>query len=151
VAPVFVLAFGAGCYLSFMKVYNLRCEHDHRFEGWFSSEQDCTAQLSSASLACPLCDSTAVQRLPSAPHIGKAASAESPPPSQQQILTLMRQMIAQGEDVGMRFVEEARRMHRDEIPARPIRGTVSPEEGAALLEEDIGVLPIPSALKEPLQ
>lgn len=137
-----------------MKVYNLRCEHDHHFEGWFASEQDCIDQLSSASLACPLCDSTSVLRLPSAPHVSKGASAAAPPAPpavQQQMLTLMRKLIAQSEDVGPRFADEARRMHDAEIPERPIRGTASAEECVALLEEGIGVLPIPAALKEPLQ
>ncbi|MEY3419151.1 MAG: hypothetical protein RJA46_922, partial [Pseudomonadota bacterium] len=27
-----------------MKVYNLACPLDHRFEGWFASEEDCLAQ-----------------------------------------------------------------------------------------------------------
>lgn len=136
-----------------MKVYNLCCEHDHRFEGWFASEQDCSEQLASARIACPLCDSNAVSRLPSAPRLRKSASAV-PAKSQdiqQQVMALMRQMVARSEDVGARFVEEARRMHYEEIPERPIRGTASREDCEALVEEGIDVLPIPDALKQPLQ
>lgn len=137
-----------------MKVYNLRCEHDHHFEGWFASEQDCTDQLSAAKLACPLCDSTSVFRLPSAPHVSKGTSEALPPAPhvvQQRVLRLMRDLVTQSEDVGARFAEEARRMHHEEIPERPIRGTASAEEYVALMEEGVGVLPIPDALKEPLQ
>jgi hypothetical protein len=55
-----------------MKVYNLSCSFDHRFEGWFASEEDCLAQQANGMLACPLCSSTAITRMPSAPHIAKS-------------------------------------------------------------------------------
>lgn len=57
-----------------MKVYNLACPLDHRFEGWFASEEDCLAQQDRGMLACPICDSTEITRMPSAPHIGKSSS-----------------------------------------------------------------------------
>lgn len=138
-----------------MKVYNLRCEHDHRFEGWFSSEQDCSEQLSSFRIACPLCDSTSVSRLPSAlrvrSHQGEQPAQPAVRQIQQQVMTLMREMIGRSEDVGVRFAEEARRMHYEETPERPIRGTASREDCEALIDEGIAVLPIPDALKQPLQ
>ncbi len=58
-----------------MKVYNLACPLDHRFEGWFASEEDCLAQQDKGMLACPICDSTEVSRMPSAPHIAKSGSS----------------------------------------------------------------------------
>jgi hypothetical protein len=61
-----------------MKVYNLSCSFDHRFEGWFASEEDCLTQQASGMLACPLCNSTAITRMPSAPHIAKAHAKETP-------------------------------------------------------------------------
>ena len=60
-----------------MKVYNLACPLDHRFEGWFSSEEDCLAQQSKGMLACPICDSTEITRMPSAPHIAKLGSSKA--------------------------------------------------------------------------
>lgn len=57
-----------------MKVYNLSCSFDHRFEGWFASEEDCLTQQANGMLACPLCSSTVITRMPSAPHIGKSHS-----------------------------------------------------------------------------
>jgi hypothetical protein len=59
-----------------MKVYNLSCSFDHRFEGWFASEDDCLSQQASGMLACPLCNSTAITRMPSAPHISKLHTKE---------------------------------------------------------------------------
>jgi len=60
-----------------MKVYNLSCSFDHRFEGWFSSEEDCLTQQANGMLACPLCNSTAITRMPSAPHIAKAHAKDN--------------------------------------------------------------------------
>ncbi len=60
-----------------MKVYNLSCPLDHRFEGWFASEEDCLAQQDKGMLACPICDSTEINRMPSAPHIAKSGSAKT--------------------------------------------------------------------------
>lgn len=55
--------------------------------------------------------------------------------------------------MGERFAEEARRIHYNEAPARSIRGVTTPEDAQSLVEEGIDVmpLPIPAALKEPLQ
>lgn len=137
-----------------MKVYNLCCEHDHRFEGWFSSEQDYDAQLSSALICCPICSSSRVSRLPSAPKLRKSGGA-APEVLQEdvhhKVMQLMRDMVARSEDVGERFAEEARRMHYDEIPERAIRGTATRDECEALADEGIAVLPLPPALKQPLQ
>lgn len=59
-----------------MKVYNLACPLDHRFEGWFASEEDCLAQQGKGLLACPICDSTDITRMPSAPRIAKSSSGK---------------------------------------------------------------------------
>ncbi|QWE17412.1 DUF1178 family protein [Polynucleobacter sp. AP-Nino-20-G2] len=64
-----------------MKVYNLACPLDHRFEGWFASEEDCLAQQDKGMLACPICDSTEITRMPSAPHIAKSGSSKEAPAS----------------------------------------------------------------------
>ena len=62
-------------------------------------------------------------------------------------------VMANTEDVGERFPEEARRIHYGESEERGIRGRASPRDTEALLEEGIGVLPlpVPDALKETLQ
>jgi hypothetical protein len=55
--------------------------------------------------------------------------------------------------VGTRFAEEARKIHYGEREERNIRGQATREETEALLDEGIDVLPlpVPDALKEPLQ
>ncbi len=65
----------------------------------------------------------------------------------------VKEVMAQTEDVGERFTEEARKIHYGETEARGIRGQASREQAQALEEEGIQVvaLPIPAALKGPLQ
>lgn len=161
-----------------MKVYNLACPLDHRFEGWFASEEDCLAQQDKGMLACPVCDSTEVTRMPSAPHIGKSSSTElsvsktqsenlsggvvaltgkdhSQLEAQVQAAFLkgMRELMGRSEDVGDSFADEARKIHYKESPERSIRGQTTLDEAEALREEGINVLSIPMipALKNTLQ
>jgi hypothetical protein len=62
-----------------MKVLNLCCSAQHRFEGWFASEADYAAQVDANLVACPLCGDTHVQRLPSAPHVLTSATRATAP------------------------------------------------------------------------
>ncbi|WP_420475364.1 DUF1178 family protein [Noviherbaspirillum sp. ST9] len=139
-----------------MKVYNLICEHDHRFEGWFSSEDDFKAQSDAMLIACPVCENHSVRKLPSAPRLnlsGAQASKSDVEQAQKQLLDIVRKIVANTEDVGERFAEEARRIHYNEAPERAIRGVASVKEFEALSDEGIDVLPFPvsDALKSPLQ
>ena len=152
-----------------MKVLNLRCTHHHGFEGWFSSEDDFQAQNQRAAIECPLCGDTGVTRLPSAPRLnlsgarapaadaqnavpGAASAVAAPDPIPAEIkaqwLQVVRQVLANTEDVGERFPEEARRIHYGETGQRGIRGQASAEERAALADEGIEVmaLPLPAGL-----
>lgn len=149
-----------------MKVFNLRCAQGHGFEGWFSSADDFDAQQARRLIGCPICNSTEVVKAPSAPYIGHGSSAGSdsrggnaadggsaparqpaamPTPAQLQamFLKMAREVAAQTEDVGERFVEEARRIHYNEVPQRGIRGVASKDEAKALEDEGINVVPLP--------
>jgi hypothetical protein len=145
-----------------MKVLNLQCSHSHSFEGWFASEDDFQGQLARGLVECPLCGDTGVSKMLSAPRLNLGASRPQPrqevtntPDASMQAewLKMMRHIMANTEDVGDRFPEEARRIHYGETQERSIRGQASHEESEALVEEGISVmpLPIPKALKEPLQ
>lgn len=63
----------------------------------------------------------------------------------------VRHVLANTEDVGSRFADEARRIHYGEVPERGIRGQASADETEALRDEGIEVhaLPVPKALKGP--
>jgi hypothetical protein len=58
---------------------------------------------------------------------------------------MARHIIANTEDVGERFPEEARRIHYEETPRRSIRGVASKDEADALEDEGIDVMPVPFA------
>jgi len=60
-----------------MRVFDLRCAHDHRFEGWFASGEAFESQLARGLVSCPMCGESTVTRLPSAPHLNLSASRES--------------------------------------------------------------------------
>ena len=146
-----------------MKVLNLQCGHQHVFEGWFGSEEEFQSQRERGLVECPLCGDTGVSKLPSAPRLNFGARPE--PQARQEVasvpaaamqaefLKMVRHVMANTEDVGERFADEARAIHYGESEERGIRGQASAEETQALLEEGISVLPlpIPKALKGPVQ
>jgi len=144
-----------------VKVFNLHCDNDHAFEGWFASAEAFDTQLAAGQVACPLCESTAITKALSAPRINLGAEAPqrqaTAMPTQEQMQALFmkmaREIVAGTEDVGERFAEEARRIHYKEAQERGIRGVTSRNEAEALEEEGIQVMPLPFSrlLKEPLQ
>ena len=75
------------------------------------------------------------------------------PEFQAAYMKMAKQVLAQTEDVGDDFAREARKMHYGEAPERGIRGQATRDEALELLEEGIDVmpLPLPKALKGPLQ
>lgn len=156
-----------------MKVFDLSCEHDHRFEGWFGSAEAFDEQLGRGIVECPVCASKSVRKLPSAPRLNlSSAPAQQPPeaagqsgpadqvaamPTPQQLqamwLKMARHLTENTVDVGERFAEEARRIHYKEAPERGIRGVATPQQRAELQDEGIEVFqfPMPASSKDPLQ
>jgi hypothetical protein len=139
-----------------MIVYELICADEHRFEGWFASAEAFEHQRGSGLVACPVCASPMVDKLPSARiRRGGAQSEERPsaapvpketPVGQRSTMTLasfIDHVLQNSEDVGVRFPEEARKIHYGEAPRRGIRGIASRDDAEALAEEGIPVVPLP--------
>lgn len=90
-------------------------------------------------------------------NLSSLAVAHANPESMQLMqaawMKMVKQVMANTEDVGKNFAEEARKMHYGESEERNIRGKASFEETQELLEEGIDVLPlpVPDALKGGLQ
>jgi len=109
--------------------------------------------------APPTASGTASDATPGAPVSTVVAPVQADtsnamnPAAQAAFLKALRHVVANTEDVGERFAEEARRMHYGDTEARNIRGQASMKETVELLEEGIEVmpLPLPAALKETLQ
>ena len=51
-----------------MKVFNLKCEHGHSFEGWFKSHVAYEDQQARGLLSCPFCESRVIEKTLSAPR-----------------------------------------------------------------------------------
>ncbi len=181
-----------------MKVLDLQCQHGHRFEGWFGSEDDYQSQHARGLMECPLCGDKAVTKMLSAPRLNlgavreqaetsadssekdtqnannsiatqaisksTAASKDTSSIAEAQVLTphpdmqaawleMAHKVIAQTEDVGSQFAQEARKIHYGEAKERGIRGQATQDETLELLDEGIHVLPLvlPKHLKGPLQ
>jgi hypothetical protein len=150
-----------------MKVLDLRCSLDHRFEGWFGGDADYESQQERGMVSCPLCNSTEVTRLPSAPRLNLSGARETAlvttqanqgvvepiQAAQAAWMRAVRHMMANTVDVGARFAEEARRIHYGEQAQRGIRGQATREEAEALRDEGIEVMsvPLPAGLTDGLQ
>jgi hypothetical protein len=157
-----------------MKVLDLRCNNGHGFEGWFGSDEDYMAQNGRGLIECPMCADKIVTRMPSAPRLNLSGARAAPPAApaeaaaepaapavnptaapemQAAWLATVRHLMANTEDVGPRFAEEARRIHYGETPQRGIRGQATPDERSALHEEGIETMavPVPRGLEGPLQ
>jgi hypothetical protein len=140
--------------------YSLVCDQGHDFESWFASGASYDSQARRRLIACPLCQSQKVAKALMAPSIAgvrKDASPRSPPEApvpvallderQQKLRAVARQLRAEIEkntvDVGGDFSRIARAIHEGDEPERSIRGQASFEEARALIEDGIGVLPLP--------
>ena len=192
-----------------MRVFDLQCQLNHVFEGWFGSEEDYQQQKQRGLLQCPICNSHEINKRLSAPRLNLGAKnphqnsesdnaqsenqqprskeqglasnglpanlpnlphrpteATNPQakqgfqPSEQDILAIQgamlevaRKVIANTEDVGDKFADEARSIHYGDAPERPIRGQASEDEKASLREEGIEIheVLIPKAANETLQ
>lgn len=86
-----------------------------------------------------------------------AAAPGSPAAPSAELLRawmeMTRQVLANTDDVGDKFAEEARKIHYGETDARGIRGKATPEQTRELLDEGIAVAPllVPESLKKTLQ
>jgi hypothetical protein len=151
-----------------MIIYDLNCENNHHFEGWFQNASAFENQLEGKLVCCPKCDSHKIRRVPSAVMISshqcepnKTSPVQSSTsgstalmPVGAQAMAIYRQLIdaiaTQSEDVGTSFAEEARKIHYNEAPERPIRGEATVDECEALRDEGINVLQLPLLKSEDL-
>ncbi len=148
--------------------YDLRCDHLHEFKGWFSSSADFDAQQERGLVTCPVCSSAVIEKCLMAPAIATSRRKEatrdtainerdqsmvaaSQPPSPANMPAEMmaklkqfkQEVLANTEDVGDRFAEEARKIHYGESDARGVHGKASLNEAKELAEEGIPFLPLP--------
>lgn len=146
-----------------MIVFNLSCENNHLFEGWFASAEAFEHQQKRGLVSCPMCGSICIERRPNAAYVNtrgtgkrdapsslaekipeiRAADSSITPEAIARLIAMLRLAGKESEDVGKEFADEARRIHQGESEARNIKGQASNEDIEELLDEGILVLPLP--------
>lgn len=124
--------------------YALRCDKGHDFEGWFRSSDAFDATRAAGHVACTQCGSVAVQKSLMTPAVSappKAAPQVNP--VEAAIQALRREVEANSDYVGLKFVDEARAIHEGRAPGRAIHGEARPDEARKLLEDGVPVAPLP--------
>ena len=150
-----------------MIVYDLICEQNHRFEGWFGSSADFADQRERGLLSCPNCGSVQISKAPMAPAVpakgntrADVSQEQSTPVSNQPMSPELQEAMvklasAQAEAlkkstwVGDKFAETSRKMHYGEADEKPIHGQASLEEAKSLVDEGIAVAPLPFPVAPP--
>lgn len=146
--------------------YSLACDQAHPFEAWFRSSADFDRQAEAGLLSCPHCGSGKVAKALMAPAVRLQPTRTEPvpaalpvpatetpvpaalvPPEARAFVEKLRELKAKllegSENVGGKFADEARKIHYGEAPARAVHGEATPEQARELIEEGVGILPLP--------
>ncbi len=145
--------------------YSLRCERGHAFESWFQSSSAYDSQHKRGLVACPMCESTKVDKAIMAPRIARKDKSKSAPepvaapadatdstslvmaPQERELISKLRELrdhvLKNADDVGKKFPEEARKMHYGDIEQRAIYGEATADEARSLVDEGIEVAALP--------
>jgi hypothetical protein len=146
--------------------YQLRCDQDHRFDGWYRDSAAFDKLAKADLVECPVCGTSKVTRALMAPALTKSRPAPNtavavpqaihtePGPQQAaagpipaQMVALLQRMRAEVEKncdyVGSGFADEARKMHRGESEFRGIYGEASDSDAEDLREDGIDIARLP--------
>ncbi len=128
-----------------MIIFDLQCSKGHTFEGWFEDGQSFETQNEQSQITCPLCNDTAIFRIPSTFAI-KSSSPGVPLPGAELSdfgKKLMEFVDQNFDDVGCDFAKEALKIHYGVSEPRNIKGSSTEEEEKTLKEEGIQFFKIP--------
>jgi len=132
-----------------MIAYDLQCTNGHTFEGWFEDREAYLHQQKKGLIACPVCNETSVDIVPSTFAI-KSAPPSKPNPAPAEIDALQKiseQAIdfveKNFDNVGCDFAKEALKIHYGASEPRNIRGVSTKEEEKTLKDEGVQFFKIP--------
>ena len=154
-----------------MIVFDLHCEHGHRFEGWFGSSSDYEDQREHGLVSCPECGTDVVSKAPMAPAVPAKGNTRSEVPASTQAgdprpvsntpmpaeVKKAMEALAKAQEkalknstwVGDKFAEQSREMHYGERDEAPIHGQATLEEAKSLVDEGVPVAPLPFPVAPP--
>ena len=146
--------------------YQLHCDDGHDFEGWFPSSEAFEKQKKRGFVACAICGINKVDRAIMAPAVARTDKAPVGVPAEfmndvssslisdeerelrRRLAELRAEMIKDAKDVGEDFAEEARKIHFGESDVKQIYGRTTLADARELLDEGIGVLPLPPSFDD---
>lgn len=137
-----------------MIVFDLTCTEGHTFEGWFQDSAAYEEQRRKNLIACPICNSTAVEKRLSTFAIKSSAGGSDPVPSEAMAsmssdqLSQLQEKVSEFvqshfEDVGCNFTKEALKIHYGVTEPRNIRGVSTREEEKVLDKEGVEYFKVP--------
>ena len=130
-----------------MIAYDLQCINGHAFEGWFEDSEAYAAQKKKELIACPVCNTTRVSRVPSTFAIKSSQIPKKLSIDEKNLQKAGKEIIdfvtKNFDDVGCNFAKEALKIHYGVEEPRNIRGISSKEEEKMLKKEGIDFFKIP--------
>lgn len=131
--------------------FQLCCDADHEFDGWFRNGDDFDVQKKRGLVSCPVCHSAKVEKMLMAPAVSTGrkretmalAMGEQQRKAIAQLKALAEKVRENADYVGDKFAEEARKIHFGETEARGIYGEATPDEARELVEDGVEFMPIP--------
>tara|TARA_B100000941_G_C28494458_1_gene549974 strand:+ start:1356 stop:1778 length:423 start_codon:yes stop_codon:yes gene_type:complete len=136
--------------------YNLKCEHNHEFESWFSNSNEFEKLSNKRLLECIYCSSKEVSKSIMAPRVSiidkkstnlrkldKLLNAEK-----RELLKFRNFIEKNFENVGKNFSKEVRDIYYDKKNKKLIYGTTTQKEREELVDEGIDLLSIPWVSKD---
>lgn len=147
-------------------LYQLRCDNQHLFEGWFPSIAQFDSQKQQGLLRCPMCGIVAVDRAIMSPSVGKGKKESSGKTTRSHRLKQLQQEVRSNSEmmmgsrikdmmrnvrdiikrecefVGDRFVEEVKKCEqgkRDDL----FYGTPTKQQATQLIEEGVDLFVVP--------
>jgi len=132
-----------------MIAYDLQCTNGHTFEGWFEDRKAYLGQQKKSLIACPVCNETSVDIVPSTFAIKSAQSSQPQklPADEGALQKISEEAInfveKNFDNVGCDFAKEALKIHYGASEPRNIRGVSTTEEEKTLKDEGIQFFKIP--------
>jgi len=154
-----------------MIIYDLICDQQHGFEGWFKDQEDLRSQQDSGMLACPICGSLNVSKRITASRVTRKSNSR---PSKKEVVHKAQQVVSADpkspekyaelqkmlgkvheyveqnfEDVGNKFAEKAIKMHKGDEEHANIRGIASKDQVKEMAKEGVQAVPLPPKPVDP--
>mmetsp|Transcript_1529 Transcript_1529/g.1050 ORF Transcript_1529/g.1050 Transcript_1529/m.1050 type:complete len:144 (-) Transcript_1529:1472-1903(-) len=133
-----------------MICFDLKCENNHLFEGWFENNDSFKKQHRQGLLSCPICNNTTISKTPSTFGIKKSSQTsikKSASLNKIDIENFKKEfnvfLEKNFDDVGCNFAKEALKIHYGLSDPRNIKGVSTKEEEEILEKEGVKFLKLP--------